>query len=79
MMTIGVAEVALLLVVSVGAIVTCLAGRNWFYLGVIPLFAAAMIVTPADPLSCLLVGAPLVLIYGLTVCRLNVRSTSADD
>lgn len=70
-MSIGILEVALLLVVSIVALFATFLGRNWFFLGMIPLFMVAIVVTPADPVSCLLVGIPLVLIYGFTIRRLS--------
>ncbi|MFO1094952.1 MAG: hypothetical protein U0992_16845 [Planctomycetaceae bacterium] len=74
-MSVGILEVALLLVVSIVALFATLLGRNWFFLGMIPLFMVAIIVTPADPVSCLLVGTPLLLIYGFTIRRLSASST----
>lgn len=77
-MSVGILEVALLVVVSVVAMFVSILGRNWFYLGIVPLFVMAVLVTPADPVSCLLVGLPLALIYGFTIRRLNVHSTNGD-
>ena len=77
-MSVGISEVVLLCVVLVAALSMCVVGRNWFYLGMVPLFAIAMLVTPADPLSCLLVGLPAVLIYAFTVRRLNSSDSTAD-
>jgi Sec-independent protein secretion pathway component TatC len=75
-MSVGISEVVLLCVVFVGALSMSVVGRNWFYLGMVPLFAIAMLVTPADPLSCLLIGLPAILIYGFTVRRLGGDSST---
>jgi Sec-independent protein secretion pathway component TatC len=77
-MSVGISEVVLLCVVSVAAFSMCVVGRNWFFLGMVPLFLIAMLVTPADPLSCLVVGLPTVLIYAFTVRRLNSSDSTAD-
>lgn len=70
-MSVGIMEVVVLGVVIIGSLSISVLGRNWFYLGMTPLFVIAMLVTPADPVSCLLVGLPAILIYGFTVRQLQ--------
>ena len=78
-MSVGISEVVLLGVVLCGSILMSILGRNGFYLGMVPLFVIAMLVTPADPASCLLVGAPAIMLYGFTVRQLQSRDTSEDN
>jgi len=77
-MSVGILEVALLIVVCLVALLLSVLGKSWFYLGCVPLFAIAIIVTPADPVSCLIVGVPAILIYTLSVLRMQHRNTTAD-
>jgi Sec-independent protein secretion pathway component TatC len=78
-MSVSITEVVLLLGIMFGALLVTVVGKNWFYLGMVPLFVIAMLVTPADPLSCLLVGLPAILIYAFTVRRMQSGDPGADN
>lgn len=78
-MSIGISEVVLLCVVFVGSLAISVVGRNWCHLGMTPLFVIAMLVTPADPLSCLLVGLPMILVYGFAVRQVQSGDSSSGD
>jgi Sec-independent protein secretion pathway component TatC len=77
-MSVGLLEVALLAVVFIAALLLSVLGQNWFYLGIVPMFGIAVIVTPADPVSCLVVGVPAILIYAWTVHRMQSRNSTED-
>jgi Sec-independent protein secretion pathway component TatC len=70
--------VPLLLGVMFGTLLMTVVGKNWFYLGRVPLFVIAVLVTPADPLSYLLVGLPAILIYAFTVRRMQSGDPGTD-
>lgn len=78
-MSVGISEVVLLLVVFFGSVAISVLGRNWFYLGMAPVFFIAVLVTPADPVSCLLVGLPAILVYCFAVRQVHSGDSDAGD
>ena len=66
--SIGVLELALLAAVTVGAcLVACFVTKRWLWaLGLVACVATAIVNTPADPLSTLIVGSQVCGLYILS-------------
>jgi Sec-independent protein secretion pathway component TatC len=55
---ISIVELAILAVVVVGLLCAGRTGRRWMA-GIVPIFVLAVVITPADPVSTLVVALPL--------------------